>query len=74
MVLFPADTYERVLFVQLFLLRGRMHFSDQLGEMKKAEQSFTSSLCCTTDAVGQLPVEIQALHFAQELVCGEEKV
>lgn len=38
MVLFPADIYERVLFVQLFLLRGRIHFSDQLGEMKKAGQ------------------------------------
>lgn len=39
MVLFPADTYERVLFVQIFLLRRGMHFSDQLGEIKKAGQS-----------------------------------
>lgn len=33
-----------------------------------------SSLCRTTDIAGQLPVENQALHFAQELVYGEEKV
>lgn len=39
MVLFPADTYEKVLFGHLFLLRGRIHFSDQLHEMKKVGQS-----------------------------------
>lgn len=33
-----------------------------------------SSLCCTTDIVGKLPVENQALRFAQELVYGEEKM
>lgn len=33
-----------------------------------------SSLCCTTGIVGQLLVENQALHFAQGLVYGKEKV